>query len=62
MNFRAIFTEETECKLWAVCYPEDRINDEERDIFTILFDDKWVDISYIRDFLKTHETELNSVF
>lgn len=62
MNFSPIFTDETECNLWSVCYPEDITDGEEKDIFSILFDERWSDVSYIRQFIKSNETDLKEPY
>jgi hypothetical protein len=62
MNFYPIFEDESSCKLWSVCYPEHQVNGENKDIFSILFDDRWSDTSYVRGFLKKNQSSFNTPF
>lgn len=62
MEFSPIFTREDNCNLWAVCYPEYQVDGVNRDIFTILFDEKWSDVEYIREFVKTNLEDLLTPF
>ena len=59
MKFIPIFTEPENCELWSTCYPEDQINEEIKDIYSILMDDKWSDDKYLLEFIKQNEECLN---
>ncbi len=59
MKFIPIFTEPENCELWSTCYPEDQINEEIKDIYSILMDDKWADDKYLLEFIKQNEECLN---
>ena len=59
MKFMPIFTEPEYCDLWSTCYPEDQINEEIKDIYSILMDDKWADDKYLLEFIKQNEECLN---
>ena len=59
MNFIPIFTKSSSCDLWSVCYPEDEIDGLQRDIYSILMDDKWSDDKYLFEFIKQNEECLN---
>ena len=52
MNFIPIFTKPSICDLWSVCYPEDEIDGAQRDIYSILMDERWTDMKYLIDFIK----------
>ena len=62
MKFIPIFTEPENCELWSTCYPEDQINEEIKDIYSILMDDKWADDQYLFEFIKQNEECLNDNF
>lgn len=49
MKFYPIFTKPNNCDLWSVCYPEDELDGESRDIYSILMDEKWTDVKYLYD-------------
>jgi hypothetical protein len=55
MNFIPIFTEPNDCNLWSTCYPEDEIDGELKDIYSILMDERWSDNKYLFDFIKQNE-------
>ena len=59
MKFMPIFTEPEYCDLWSTCYPEHEINEEIKDIYSILMDDKWSDDKYLLEFIKQNEECLN---
>ena len=59
MKFIPIFTEPENCELWSTCYPEDQINEEIKDIYSILMDDKLADDQYLFEFIKQNEECLN---
>jgi hypothetical protein len=59
MKFMPIFTEPEYCDLWSTCYPEHEINEEIKDIYSILMDDKWADDKYLLEFIKQNEEFLN---
>ena len=59
MKFMPIFTEPEYCDLWSTCYPEHEINEEIKDIYSILMDDKWSDDQYLLEFIKQNEECLN---
>ena len=59
MKFMPIFTEPEYCDLWSTCYPEDQINEEIKDIYSILMDDRWSDDKYLLEFIKQNEECLN---
>ena len=59
MKFMPIFTEPEYCDLWSTCYPEYEINEEIKDIYSILMDDKWSDDKYLLEFIKHNEECLN---
>jgi hypothetical protein len=59
MKFMPIFTEPEYCDLWSTCYPEHEINEEIKDIYSILMDDKWSDDKYLLEFIKHNEECLN---
>ena len=59
MKFMPIFTEPEYCDLWSTCYPEHEINEEIKDIYSILMDDKWADDKYLLEFIKQNEECLN---
>jgi hypothetical protein len=59
MKFMPIFTEPEYCDLWSTCYPEHEINEEIKDIYSILMDDKWSDDKYLLEFIKQNEEFLN---
>mgnify|MGYP000452749049 CR=1 FL=1 len=59
MKFIPIFTEPENCDLWSTCYPEDQINEEIKDIYSILMDDKWADDKYLLEFIKQNEESFN---
>jgi len=59
MKFIPIFTEPEYCDLWSTCYPEYEINEEIKDIYSILMDDKWSDDKYLLEFIKHNEECLN---
>jgi hypothetical protein len=59
MKFMPIFTEPEYCDLWSTCYPEYEINEEIKDIYSILMDDKWSDDKYLLEFIKQNEECLN---
>ena len=59
MKFMPIFTEPEYCDLWSTCYPEHEINEEIKDIYSILMDDKWADDQYLFEFIKQNEECLN---
>ena len=59
MKFMPIFTEPEYCDLWSTCYPEHEINQEIKDIYSILMDDKWSDDKYLLEFIKQNEECLN---
>lgn len=59
MKFMPIFTEPENCDLWSTCYPEHEINEEIKDIYSILMDDKWSDDKYLLEFIKQNEECLN---
>ena len=59
MKFIPIFTEPENCELWSTCYPEDQINEEIKDIYSIFMDDKWADDQYLFEFIKQNEECLN---
>ena len=59
MKFMPIFTKPEYCDLWSTCYPEHEINEEIKDIYSILMDDKWADDQYLFEFLKQNEECLN---
>ena len=54
MKFMPIFTEPDYCDLWSTCFPENQINEEINDIYSILMDDK-----YLLEFIKQNEECLN---
>ena len=49
------------CKLWTVCYDENRKKRNYVDIFTILFD-LWNDTSYFQKFFEENEKDLANPF
>ena len=49
------------CKLWSVCYDENRKKRNYVDIFTILFD-LWNDTSYLQKFFEENEQDLANPF
>ena len=55
MNFIPIFTQPNDCNLWSTCYPEDEIDGELKDIYSILMDERWSDNKYLFDFIKQNE-------
>jgi hypothetical protein len=59
MKFMPIFTEPEYCDLWSTCYPEHEINEEIKDIYSILMDDKWSDDKFLLEFIKQNEECLN---
>ena len=59
MKFIPIFTEPENCDLWSTCYPEDQINEEIKDIYSIFMDDKWADDKYLLEFIKQNEESFN---
>ena len=59
MKFMPIFTEPEYCDLWSTCYPVHEINEEIKDIYSILMDDKWSDDKYLLEFIKQNEECLN---
>ena len=59
MKFMPIFTEPEYCDLWSTCYPEYEINEEIKDIYSMLMDDKWSDDKYLLEFIKHNEECLN---
>ncbi|NBT09149.1 MAG: hypothetical protein EBS98_10150 [Chitinophagia bacterium] len=59
MKFIPIFTEPEYCDLWSTCYPEYEINEEIKDIYSMLMDDKWSDDKYLLEFIKHNEECLN---
>jgi hypothetical protein len=59
MKFMPIFTEPEYCDLWSTCYPEHEINEEIKDIYSILMDDKWADDKYLLEFIKQNKECLN---
>ena len=59
MKFMPIFTEPEYCDLWSTCYPEHEINEEIKDIYSILMDDKWSDDKYLLEFIIQNEECLN---
>ncbi len=52
MNFIPIFGSKEKSELWSVCYPEDQIDNNLKDIYSILMDDLWSDIQYLLRFIK----------
>lgn len=52
MNFIPIFESREKSELWSVCYPEDQIDNNLKDIYSILMDDLWSDIQYLLRFIK----------
>ncbi len=59
MEFKRIFTKDSDCKLWSVCYPEDNKDEKPRDIFKMLLD-RWSNTEYLDKFFNEHEQILNS--
>lgn len=52
MQFIPIFGSQEKSELWSVCYPEDQIDNNLKDIYSILMDDLWSDIQYLLRFIK----------
>ena len=59
MKFMPIFIEPEYSDLWSTCYPEHEINEEIKDIYSILMDDKWSDDKYLLEFIIQNEECLN---
>jgi hypothetical protein len=58
MNFIPIFTKSSTCDLWSVCYPEDEIDGLQKDVYSILMDERWTDMKYLIDFIKIEKTSM----
>jgi hypothetical protein len=59
MKFIPIFTETENCELWSTCYPEYQINEEIKDIYSILMNEKWSDDKYLLEFILQNEECFN---
>lgn len=62
MKIIPIFAEQTKFGIWSVCFPEDSVGGEDRDVYSILMDEKWVDTSYLLDFFTKNEDHLKHPF
>jgi hypothetical protein len=62
MKFIPIFADEKLSRLWSVCFPEDCLDGELYDIFSILMDDCWSDTSYISEFVLQNQNHLRDPF
>jgi hypothetical protein len=49
MEIRRIFVKRGDCKLWAVCYPEDKVKGKWVDVFRKLLD-LWNNTAYLQQF------------
>jgi hypothetical protein len=49
MEIRRIFVKKGDCRLWAVCYPDDKVNGKWVDVFKKLFD-LWNNTAYLQQF------------
>jgi hypothetical protein len=58
MNFIPIFTKSNTCDLWSVCYPEDEIDGLQKDVYSILMDERWTDMKYLIDFIKIEKMSM----
>ncbi len=52
MHFIPIFNFQETSVLWSVCYPEDQIEDNLKDVYSILMDELWSDVLYLFEFIK----------
>ncbi len=61
MEFQSIFRVENDANLWAVCYPEHKLEGEERDVFSTVFDLLNND-EYLQNFFIENESDLLDPF
>lgn len=61
MKIKRIFTNQDTCKLWAVCYPSDKVGSKWVDIFTKVMR-LWGDAKYLMEYFKSHKILLETDF
>lgn len=52
MQFIPIFNSQEQSELWSVCYPEHQTDNHLKDIYSILMDDLWSNVSYLLNFIE----------